>query len=158
MRRVGSPAAASTFVERFWKRRDPSPLDPGNPFRQQFYERVEAADLLYGEGELRGSLTDRGRALILLGSPSRLRISSEPALSWNPRIDSPHKVTVRDLPLEIWGYRLKDLPRPLAQALAARSDGPEVNISFIKEPERVYLSEGEEILQLAARTALAAPR
>ncbi|MDX1384910.1 MAG: GWxTD domain-containing protein, partial [Thermoanaerobaculia bacterium] len=61
LRRLDDPASAATFVERFWARRDPDPTTPGNPYREAFAQRVEAADLLYEEPELRGSLTDRGR-------------------------------------------------------------------------------------------------
>src|SRR3954449_1580217 len=72
-RRLRTSREVIDFVEAFWLRRDPDPETPSNEFAKEFYERVEAADRLYGEGGVRGSLTDRGRALVLLGPPPRMR-------------------------------------------------------------------------------------
>lgn len=158
LRRLDDPARAMNFVERFWARRDPDPATPGNPFRERFAKRVEDADLLYAEEELRGSLTDRGRALILLGPPSHLRVSSQEALVWDPRQGDDQNVRVRQLPLEIWTYRPEDLPRPLALALAAEGERERYRVSFVEDGGRATLDEGEEILELASRTALAVTR
>lgn len=157
LRGVGSPTEAIRFIERFWARRDPDPRTPGNPFRETFSKRVEESDLLYGENGVRGSLTDRGRALILLGPPSRLRITSEEALTWNPRTESRDKITIRQLPLEVWTYRLEDFSSPLALALEATGEATEYSVTFTKDLDRTYLSDGEDLLELAVRTAFVHP-
>ncbi len=155
LREVSSAGGAVGFVERFWARRDPDPATAQNPFRERFFKRVEAADLLYPENGVRGSLTDRGRALILLGSPSRLRVTSQEALEWDPASGANDNVRVRYLPLEIWTYRLDDLERPLRLALMAQGDETDFRISFVRDVSRTSLREGEAVLELAARTALA---
>lgn len=157
LRRIDQPAAATNFVARFWARRDPEPAEPGNSFRDTFYRRVENADLLYAEADTRGALTDRGRALILLGAPGSLRVASEQALQWSPRGDRRTKVLVRELPLEEWIYHLRDLPPVLAGALADLGKGDEIRLSFVVEKERTHLGKGSEFLDLAARVALARP-
>jgi GWxTD domain-containing protein len=157
LRKIDQPAAATNFVARFWARRDPEPAESGNSFRDTFYRRVENADLLYGEGGTRGALTDRGRALILLGAPGSLRVASEQALQWSPRGDRRTKVVVRELPLEEWIYHLRDLPPVLGGALADLGKGDQIHLSFVVERERTRLGKGEEFLELAARVALARP-
>ena len=152
---ISTPAEALRFVERFWARRDPDPSTEINPFRERFYRRVEAADLLYVEGGVRGSLTDRGRALILLGSPTGLRVTSTEALEWDPSTGSADNVKIRYLPLEIWTYQLEDLRRPLREALVAVDEGEELRVSFVRDVDGTRLSEGEDLLDLALRTALA---
>ena len=84
LEQVRNHAEAVAFVDAFWRRRDPDGPRPGNPFEQEFHRRVEAADRLYGEGPLRGSLTDRGRALVLLGSPPLLSYGQRPVPAWQP--------------------------------------------------------------------------
>lgn len=61
---------ASTFIDLFWARRDPSPGTPTNDYRDQFYGRVGFADAKFGEGKIAGSMTDRGRVYIVLGKPT----------------------------------------------------------------------------------------
>ena len=152
---ITTPAEAVRFVERFWARRDPDPSTEINPFRERFYRRVEAADLLYVENGVRGSLTDRGRALILLGSPTGLRVTNTEALEWDPSTGSADNVRIRYLPLEIWTYQLEDLRRPLREALVALGEGEDLRVSFVRDVDGTRLSEGEELLDLALRTALA---
>ncbi len=68
---------AEDFIRLFWARRDPTPETAENEFRREFERRAAFADQRFGEtvdGEpLRGSLTDRGRAFILLGPPRRFQ-------------------------------------------------------------------------------------
>lgn len=68
---LGSDTAAGRFVELFWARRDPDPGTRENTVREDFEARVAAADRQLGQGETRGSLTDRGRVLLLMGAPTR---------------------------------------------------------------------------------------
>jgi len=57
----------SAFVERFWKTRT---LEDDPTFRPTFEKRVAFADENFKQGEVRGSLTDRGMVFVLLGPPT----------------------------------------------------------------------------------------
>jgi len=66
-------AAATTddervaFVEKFWKARN---LEDEPSFQPTFEKRVAFADANFKQGEVRGSLTDRGMVFVLLGPPT----------------------------------------------------------------------------------------
>lgn len=155
-RRLGSTREAVAYIEEFWRRRDPDPATPGNEFARTFYERVDAADELYPEGGTRGSMTDRGRALILLGPPPMLRYSQERVPTWDPgRPGSPPAVQSRHLVMETWAYAVADFPPELAALLAAEGPAPaEIVLVFAAEPRRTYLLQGEKYLEMAARAAV----
>jgi GWxTD domain-containing protein len=155
-RRLGSTREAVAYIESFWRRRDPDPSTPGNEFARAFYERVEAADGLYAEGGTRGSMTDRGRALILLGSPPMLRYSQERVPTWElGRPGSPPAVQSRHLVMESWVYSVADLPPDLVALLEAEGPTPtEIVLVFAAEPRRTYLVQGEKYLEMAARAAV----
>jgi len=85
-----SEAEAARWIELFWARRDPNPKTAANPFKKAFEERVRLADALLVEPELRGSLTERGHVLVLLGRPKSRRKSA-------------------GLKVDTWFYRRKDL-------------------------------------------------
>jgi len=147
---------AVDFVETFWNRRDPDPTKPGNEFAKTFYQRVKAADDLYGEGGTRGSLTDRGRALILLGPPPILRYSQKRAPTMEAgQPGSRPAIHARNLELEIWAYPLKDLP-PGFVHLLDESDAhrEEITLTFLVTARRTELTEGEKYLDLSARAAV----
>ena len=152
LRRLRTGREAISFLEEFWKRRDPTPDDRPNPFAEQFQERVEAADHLYPEAGTRGCMTDRGRALILLGPPPVLRYEQQEVPAWERGREGDRPVRdTRRIVVESWVY-----PRPeLAPALAGLIDGePEVKVVFVVEPKRAYMVAGERYLELAARAAL----
>jgi GWxTD domain-containing protein len=67
-----SDAEAEAFIELFWARRDPTPNTVRNEFKEEFDARVAAADEHFTTRLMRGSLSDRGRALILLGAPFQM--------------------------------------------------------------------------------------
>lgn len=158
IRRIDTPEAALAFIESFWALRDPEPDKPGNPFRETFGSRVEAADVLYGEGSVRGSLTDRGRALILLGPPTHMTVSTEPALAWDPASQGESRVQVRRVDVEIWGYRLEDLPPGLLELWLERrkraaEDTLTLTVRFRTVAERTSLVDGGTLLETAAEAA-----
>lgn len=69
--RLGSDAQRDSFIEEFWRQRDPSPGTRRNEYRVEHYRRLEHATERLGRGEARpGWLTDRGRIYILLGEPA----------------------------------------------------------------------------------------
>jgi GWxTD domain-containing protein len=144
------------FVEAFWRRRDPDPDVPGNEFAKTFYERVEAADHLYGEGGVRGCLTDRGRALLLLGPPPTLRYGQKKVPAWDPgHPGSPSAVQTHTLPLESWIYPVEELPPALQRLVREEEESiPEISLVFVADPQHAKIIEGEEFLEMAAKAAV----
>jgi GWxTD domain-containing protein len=67
-----SDADADAFIALFWARRDPTQGTPRNEFREDFEARAAYADKNFGVPRMRGSLTDRGKALIVFGPPTRV--------------------------------------------------------------------------------------
>jgi GWxTD domain-containing protein len=154
-RRLQTTREAVDFIETFWRRRDPDPNVPGNEFSKTFYERVEAADHLYTEGATRGSLTDRGRALILLGPPPFLRYSQKKVPAWDPgKPGAPSAVQTRTLSLESWVYPVSDLEPALRQYIEKEDPRPEILLVFTVDPRHTYLLEGDKYLEMAARAAV----
>jgi GWxTD domain-containing protein len=154
-RRLQNTREVVDFVEAFWRRRDPDPDKPGNEFAKTFYERVEAADNLYPEGGTRGSLTDRGRALVLLGPPPVLRYGQKKVPSWDPgRVGGPPAVQTHTLAMETWVYPVAELSPALQQILQQDDPVSEVVLVFTVEAQRTELIDGERFLERAARAAL----
>ena len=73
---IKTDADAKAFQDLFWAKRDPSPGTPANEYRASFDAAVKYADEHFTEGRRRGSLTDRGRLLLILGAPSRVERSN----------------------------------------------------------------------------------
>ncbi|MFO7866769.1 MAG: GWxTD domain-containing protein [Candidatus Aminicenantes bacterium] len=67
------------FIQEFWDKRDPSPDQEVNEFKQEFYRRIEYANTYFKEG-IPGWKTDRGRIYIYFGPPDR--IERRPMLSY----------------------------------------------------------------------------
>lgn len=154
-RRLQNTREVVDFVEAFWRRRDPDPNTPGNEFAKTFYERVEAADRLYSEGGTRGSLTDRGRALVLLGPPPVLRYGQKKVPAFNPgRPGSPSAVQTHSMSMESWVYPAEELSPALQQLLRQDDPAPEIVLVFAADPEHTDLIEGEKYLEMAARAAV----
>lgn len=158
IKQVEKAADTLAFIEVFWQRRDDDPDDLGNAYRDEFMRRVEAADVLYSDEGLLGSLTDRGRALILLGPPSHVTVSREPVMAWDPASNTDDRVTMREVDIEIWGYRMKDLPTGMLQIWMAKKkkaaeDTLTLTLMFRNVGRRTSLVEGEPLLEAAARAA-----
>jgi GWxTD domain-containing protein len=154
--RMRTSREAVDWLETFWRRRDPDPEEPGNETAKTFYQRVEAADRLYSDGGVRGSLTARGRALILLGPPPILRYSQKRVPAWEPgRLGDRPAIQTRDVVLESWVYALLDLSPELRERIGKEHpDLKELVLVFLVEPQHTELLEGEKILDLAVRAAV----
>lgn len=154
--RVRSSPQALAFIESFWRRRDPDLETPGNPFAEEFFRRAQEADLLYGEDEAVGSLTDRGWAFILLGAPSRISVTQRPApaLGAAARRARGEAATVR-VSVEVWGYVEADVGPDLWSRLFEGSvPVRRVELAFVTENRRTRLISGDELLDIAAAAAL----
>lgn len=69
---IKTDAEASAFVDLFWARRDPTPATPRNEYKEQFDTAVKYADEHFTQGRTQGSLSDRGKVLILFGPPKAI--------------------------------------------------------------------------------------
>ena len=67
---IKDSVARQDFVDKFWAARDPTPGTAENETRREFERRVAFADERFGQGEVHGSMTDRGTVLVLLGPPT----------------------------------------------------------------------------------------
>lgn len=62
-------AEAEAWTDLFWARRDPDLNTVQNEFKLDFDMRVQAADTQFSYGKVKGSMSDRGKVLILMGKP-----------------------------------------------------------------------------------------
>ncbi len=159
LKQIDEPSEALSFIETFWRRRDRTPEEAGNPYRESFFERVEAADILYSEEGIRGSLTDRGRALILMGPPTHVTVTTEPVMTWDPVSNAGDRFTTRNANVEKWGYRLEDLPDGMlqiwiGQKKKAAEDTLTLTLMFRNTGRRTLLVEGERLLEAAVLAAV----
>lgn len=141
--RVRSESELTRFVEGFWTRR-------GEDAQARFHERAVAADRLYASDVLPGSLTDRGRALILLGAPSGLRSMRRSTPVWDPRTPRTGRVPTTATRFEVWSWRAEELPEALVDQLEL-APGTMIQVVFRVREEGVELVEGEHLLRAAAR-------
>jgi GWxTD domain-containing protein len=86
-KKVANDADAQKFVYLFWARRDPTPGTARNEFKESFDQRVAYADDHFAAGRLRGSMTDPGRVIIVLGPATRM--SSSQRDNQPEKFDSP---------------------------------------------------------------------
>jgi len=73
LKRLKTDEEARRFIALFWARRDPDLGTAVNEFKLEFEQRVRTADEKYGFRNTPGSLTDRGKTLILLGQPDAIQ-------------------------------------------------------------------------------------
>lgn len=94
---------ANAFAALFWARRDPTPETPRNEFREEYDQLVATADKEFGTETMRGSMTTRGKALILYGVPKRIERSGTQRSAALPEgINEP--TAARDPETFIWTY------------------------------------------------------
>jgi GWxTD domain-containing protein len=147
---IASTAELATFLQAFWRRRDDDPSTPEVPQGEVYAQRVSAGDRLYAEDGVRGSLTDRGGALLLLGPPSILSYSNRQAPSRESNRSQGVRPT-RPVRLEIWTYLPADLSPEVAAELA-----PDLGrrglleLTFLAGPQHTRLIEGRDYLERAA--------
>ena len=71
-RHLPDSGTRAEFIADFWDKRDPDPRSGVNEFKDEFYQRIEAANRFFrGEG-IPGWKTDRGRIYIYLGQPNKI--------------------------------------------------------------------------------------
>ena len=99
---IKTDAEAKAFVDLFWAKRDPSAGTPANEYQLQYDQLVAFADKNFAEGRRKGSLTERGRTLILLGPPSRIERTGAPTTQTN--IGTTATTGDQPVPTQVWIY------------------------------------------------------
>lgn len=115
-KKLGTNAERDSFIEAFWRRRDPTPDTEENEYKDEFYRRKAFANERFSAG-VPGEQTDRGRIYILHGPPDA--IESHPMGGPYLRPAEEGGGTTTTYPFEIWRYRHLD------------GIGDEVTIEFV---------------------------
>ncbi|MGA7991914.1 MAG: GWxTD domain-containing protein, partial [Thermoanaerobaculia bacterium] len=85
-KKVASDAEAEKFVALFWARRDPDIKTPRNEYRERFEALVKIADERLALGRRRGSLTERGKVLVMIGPPKEIASKATSSAEGAPMI------------------------------------------------------------------------
>ncbi|UCB53582.1 MAG: GWxTD domain-containing protein [Candidatus Zixiibacteriota bacterium] len=76
----------TTFIDEFWKKRDPNAETPENEFKMEHYRRLGYANLYFSRTKETGDgwNTDQGRAYILYGQPDEIErnVAARGVASW----------------------------------------------------------------------------
>lgn len=110
------------FMDLFWAKRDPDLTDSVNPFKDEYFARMDYVATHYREFEGRPPRTDRGYVYMLLGKPDRVEYRADPLLvGFNYRNPYPQ------FPAELWIYNELDFGtarrRAVVQMLPKNSFG-----------------------------------
>jgi GWxTD domain-containing protein len=136
--RLRDEAERRTFIDTFWKQRDPDPSTSVNEARVEFLSRIAFADVAFAESpDGRGSLSDRGRVFVLLGPPQRVSVRP---MNRREAWYQPRRTIDAGNALEQWTYFRDQLPRKLPNnELVVRfiTEGG----SMIRKMERDFLVE-----------------
>jgi GWxTD domain-containing protein len=150
LNRLTSDAQAEPFIEIFWARRDPNQKTSFNELKAEFEAKVAAADKHFswttGTGEqMPGSLSDRGKVLILMGVPSR------PIEKFPPSSDDARSELMQRGSSEVWSF-LKSTAKP-----GSAKDDDYITFTFIEtHPEaKDYLFDKMERKNKASLKVLA---
>ena len=139
---LASDEAAQAFIDLFWARRDPTPQTARNEFRDEFDARVARADRELSTPRGAGSMSDRGKVLILLGPPWQIgsRGAAIRSLSNQPPV-----------PFPLWDGNVSVLSPRAEPARQTWTYGYARKPKFIKKKEVTFLfvDEGREDWQLA---------
>ena len=139
---VASDETAQAFMDLFWARRDPTPQTARNEFRDEFDARVARADRELSTPRGAGSMSDRGKVLILLGPPWQIgsRGAAIKSLSNSPPV-----------PFELWDLNVPLLSPRAEPARQTWTYGYGRKPKFIKKKEvtLLFVDEGREDWQLA---------
>jgi GWxTD domain-containing protein len=154
---------AKVFIDLFWARRDPSPTTAHNEFREAVEARIKHADERFFEQKLVGSVTDRGKVFILLGSPTKMRRSATPGTGTiqTPggafRADDSITSVQQYSPKELWEYEQ-------GKITAIKFGQPVVEVAFIDQygtnewkMERVLRTDYGNVFEKVARGYITQP-
>ncbi len=80
--------AKKTFLTNFWKRHDEAHPELYSSFKEDYFERVNLSNNLFGTGKIKGWSTDRGRVMLIHGKPDTyerytMEIDKKPYEIWH---------------------------------------------------------------------------
>ncbi len=106
--KITTDAEADRFIELFWARRNPEVNNPYNSFKAEFASKVRFADENFAYKGHRGSLSDRGKVLILMGRPEQRQVRGPTTV---PSVGSAGGATdAVEGSTEVWLYNPATLP------------------------------------------------
>lgn len=159
----------ATFIDIFWKRRDPTPTTEHNEFKQRFRDRALDANQLYGETAMPGWKTDMGKVYILVGPPDemvrdRVPRSGRGTVMWiyraPPFPDLPANTVIAFAKDTSGEFVLSSKPTwdsDVAHGLVLMGDkatDPEYNLPMLPGRDPLLLSQGVPLAQGEFETAL----
>jgi GWxTD domain-containing protein len=97
-----SDAARETFIDQFWKQRDPTPNTEENEFKEEHYRRIAYANEHFASF-VAGWKTDRGRIYITYGAPDEIEDHSSGGTYERPPAEGGGTIT--SVPFQQWRYR-----------------------------------------------------
>jgi GWxTD domain-containing protein len=112
----------AAFINRFWRRRDPTPGTHQNEFRYSFWKRVTDANTLYIESAKPGWKTDRGKVYIIMGPPQEIEDDSYYSSAGSPSSGSEPRALIR------WIY----------QGTGRKNIDPLIAVPFVKDKSGEY--------------------
>jgi GWxTD domain-containing protein len=122
---IATDAQAKAFIDLFWARRDPTPGTPANEYRELIMNRMKRADELYSVAKVRGAATDRGKVLILMGTPTTIKRGGPQGTTvktQNTVFEQSTNLNSQSVqgvaPSETWQYELVKTQLPLGQPMA----------------------------------------
>ena len=120
-----SKEEADKFIEKYWARH-------GEAFHQDLLARIAAADKYFGIADRKGSMTERGRVFIILGSPTREQTTrnSVQGGGFATGPGGPNSIDRQAIVYRTWTYKKDRLPADLAV--------PELTINFQTDVQRGY--------------------
>lgn len=83
------PEQRKKLWREFWEERDPVPATPENELLEEYFRRIQVADIRYTTSLMEGWKTDMGRVFVLLGQPDTIQ-----------RVDQGQRLER----IEIWSY------------------------------------------------------
>ncbi len=100
--KLTTAAEKESFIEQFWRRRDPDPTTAINEFKEEHYRRIAYANEWFRSGKA-GWRTDRGRIYIIHGPPSEIESYPTGGPYYRPAWEGGGSTST--YPFEIWRYR-----------------------------------------------------
>jgi GWxTD domain-containing protein len=97
-----TPEEKESFIEQFWRRRDPAPETMENEFREEHYRRIAYANDHFSIGTL-GWKTDRGRIYIIHGEPDSTQYHDQGEQYYRPMTEGGGVTTT--YAWQVWHYR-----------------------------------------------------
>ncbi|MBA3247882.1 MAG: GWxTD domain-containing protein [Pyrinomonadaceae bacterium] len=101
-KRLATDEERESFIEAFWRKRDPDPDTDENEYKEEYYERIAYANEHYASG-IPGWKTDRGRIYIAYGKPDG--VESHPSGGAYDRPSYHGGGSTTTYPFEVWFYR-----------------------------------------------------